>query len=179
VKICQPIVYFPAMKKKLYIETSVWNQLEHTDRPEWRETAELFIKTVKDGHYEAYISNVVIDEILATPDQQHQNKLAQHINRVQPLLLEMDEEAEMLAKEYITAGFRGSSSVGIYRDCSHVALATLNGIRHIVNFYCNHLVNDRKIDSFNAVNIRNGYDLIVDITTPHKFLPIPEQEQSL
>jgi hypothetical protein len=28
------------MKKKLYIETSVWNQLKHDDRPDWRETAE-------------------------------------------------------------------------------------------------------------------------------------------
>ncbi len=45
--------------KKLYIETSVWNQLEHTDRPDWRETADLFMKTLKKGIYESYISYVV------------------------------------------------------------------------------------------------------------------------
>ncbi len=54
------------MKKKLYIETSVWNQLEHTDRPEWRDTAERFLKAMGAGHYELYISKIVIDEILET-----------------------------------------------------------------------------------------------------------------
>jgi len=57
------------MKKKLYIETSVWNQLEHTDRPEWRTTAQQFIATLKAGYYEAYISFVVLDEINKTQDE--------------------------------------------------------------------------------------------------------------
>ncbi|OGJ93689.1 MAG: hypothetical protein A2487_02545 [Candidatus Raymondbacteria bacterium RifOxyC12_full_50_8] len=81
------------LKKKLYIETSVWNQIEHDDRPEWRDTAERFFKTMSAGHYELYISNIVIDEILETPDLDLQKKLAGHINRVQPLMLEIDDEA--------------------------------------------------------------------------------------
>ncbi len=159
------------MKKKLYIETSVWNQLEHDDRQDWRETAEQFFAAVVRGEYETYISNVVLDEILATVDLALQKRLAQHINRVQPGVLELDDEATALTKRYIEAGFGGAAvSQRVYRDCSHVAIATVNGIKHIVSFNCRHLVNDRRIDGFNAINLQNGYDHMVDITTPHRFL---------
>jgi len=57
-----------------------------------------------------------------------------------------------------------------------VAIATTNGIKHVVSFNYRHLVNDRKIDGFSAVNIRSGYDHVIDITTPHRFLVDVEQE---
>jgi predicted nucleic acid-binding protein len=167
------------MKKKLYIETSVWNQLEHSDRQDWRETAEQFFQAVGLGEYDAYISNVVIDEILATTDTILQQKLVAHINKFQPILLEMDDGAAALTRQYIDAEFGGRASQRVYRDCSHVAIATINNIKHVVSFNCRHLVNDRRIDAFNAVNIRNGYDHFVDISTPHKFLPLSEKEQLL
>jgi predicted nucleic acid-binding protein len=166
------------MKKKLYIETSVWNQLEHTDRPDWRETAERFFETLKTGLYEAYISSVVIDEINATTDIPLQEKLAKHINRFDPIMLEFDTESFALAEKYIESEFGGIRSQRIYNDCRHVAVATVNDIKHIVSFNCRHLVNDRRIDGFNAINIRSGYDHMIDISTPHKFV-IKEDEDTL
>jgi predicted nucleic acid-binding protein len=158
------------MKKKLYIETSVWNQLEHKDRPDWKETAELFFENIKTGLYEAYISSVVVDEISVTPDKKLQTKLIEHINRIDPVMLEFDREALALAEEYIASEFAGTNSSQVYNDCRHVAVATINDIKHIVSFNCRHLVNDRRIDGFNAINIHKGYDLVVDISTPHKFV---------
>ncbi|MBN1984551.1 MAG: hypothetical protein JW795_23695 [Chitinivibrionales bacterium] len=160
------------MRKKIYIETSVWNQLEHEDRPDWKETAQQFFATISAGHYEAYISSVVIDEILATTDQRLQQRLVQHINAASPIVLEMSDDAADLTRQYLAVEFGLSASLRIYRDCSHVAVATVAGIKHIVSFNCKHLVNDRRIDIFNATNIQNGYDHIVDISTPHKFLEI-------
>jgi predicted nucleic acid-binding protein len=158
------------MKKKLYVETSVWNQLEHDDRQDWRETAEQFFAAVVRGEYEIYISNVVLDEIFATVDLALQKRLADHINRFQPHVLELNDEATILTKRYIGAGFGGATvSQRVYRDCSHVAIATVNDIKHMVSFNCRHLVNDRRIDGFNAINLQNGYDTMVDITTPHKY----------
>lgn len=165
-------------KKKLYIETSVWNQLEHTDRPDWRETAERFFAAIKSGLYEAYISSVVIDEINATPDITLQTKLVEHINHIDPIMLDFDNEAQTLTDQYITSEFGGISSQSVYNDCRHVAVATINDLKHIVSFNCRHLVNDRRIDGFNAINIRLGYDHMVDISTPHKFV-IKEDEDNL
>jgi predicted nucleic acid-binding protein len=157
------------MKKKLYIETSVWNQIEHTDRPDWRETAQRFIATLKAGEYEPYISAVVLDEIAETPGEGKRKKLLGHIQVVQPAVLEFNQEAEALTEKYMAADFIQSDALRVYNDCSHVAIATVNGIKHIVSFNCKHLVNDRRIDGFNAVNFQYGYDHVVDICTPEKF----------
>lgn len=164
------------MKKKLYIETSVWNQLEHIDRPDWKETAERFFEAIKTGLYEPYISSVVIDELEATSDIQLQARLVKHVNRIDPILLEFDEEALQLTEQYIVSEFGGKSSKRVYNDCRHVAVTTVNGLKHIVSYNCKHLVNDRRIDGFNAINIRNGYDLMVDISTPHKFVLSDDNE---
>jgi predicted nucleic acid-binding protein len=161
------------MKKKLYIETSVWNQLEHSDRPDWRDTAQRFIATLKTGQYEPYISAVVVDEIAATPDESNRKRLLKHIDAVQPGVLEFEQEAVALTEKYMAAGFIQSDSLRVYNDCSHVAIATVNGITHLVSFNCKHLVNDRRIDGFNAINFQNGYDHVVDICTPEKFNMIP------
>ena len=167
------------MKKKLYIETSVWNQLEHTDRPDWRETAERFFEAIQTGLYEPYISSVVVDELEATGDSALQARLVEHVNRIDPVLLEFDEEALKLTDQYINSEFGGKSSKSVYNDCRHVAETTVNGLKHIVSFNCKHLVNDRRIDGFNAINIRNGYDLMVDISTPHKFVISDDNEDDV
>jgi predicted nucleic acid-binding protein len=164
------------MKKKLYIETSVWNQLEHDDRPEWRETAAKFIATLSRNIYEPYISDVVIREIEATRDSVLQKKLVGHINAISPVVLQTDEEVEALTDMYMKTGFAAADSIRVYNDCSHVAIATVNEIRHIVSFNCKHLVNDKRIDAFNAINFQNGYELVIDITTPHRFIVDAGQE---
>ena len=156
--------------KKLYIETSVWNQLEHDDRPDWKETAERFMATLKKGIYEPYISHIVVREIEATTDSSRRSKLVEHINSISPIILEADEEVEALTELYMSSEFVNTDSLRVYNDCSHVAVATVNGIRHIVSYNCKHLVNDRRIDGFNAINFKNGYDNVVDITTPHRFI---------
>lgn len=167
------------MKKKLYIETSVWNQLEHNDRPDWKETAEKFFNAIKAGLYEAYISSVVIDELSATQNPDLQARLVEHVNDIAPILLEFNDEAFQLTEQYIATEFGGKSTKQVYNDCRHVAVATVNGLKHIISYNCKHLVNDRRIDGFSAINIRNGYDLIVDISTPHKFVLLDGSEDEL
>jgi predicted nucleic acid-binding protein len=166
------------MKKKLYIETSVWNQKIHTDRPDWQNTAEKFLATLKRGIYEPYISSVVIDEIARTHHEPTRNKLFGLINQVQPEVLEFDEEAQSLTKVYMEREFKNNKSRRIFNDSSHVAIATVNGINHIISFNFEHLVNDRRIDNFIAINFQNGYDHIIDITTPDRFV-LPEPGEKL
>ena len=95
--------------------------------------------------------------------------LLAHIDGVQLTVLNFDDEAVSLTEKYMAAPFIQSESLKIYSDCSHVAIATINSITHIVSFNCKHLVNDRRIDGFNAINFQNGYDHVIDISTPEKF----------
>ncbi len=165
----QRYTIFVRMKKKLYVETSVWNQLEHNDRPDWKDAAERFIAALKAGIYDAYISSIVLDEIAATPDEAIRLKLLKHISAVDPIRLTFDTEAIVLTKRYMDSDLIKSKAPRVYNDCSHVAIATVNGIKHVVSFNCKHLVNDRRIDGFNAINLQEGYDHTIDITTPEKF----------
>lgn len=132
--------------------------LKHHDRPEWRETAEKFIATLKRNIYEPYISDVVLREIDATRDVVLQKKLVDHINAINPIVLQTDEEIEALTDLYMKTGFAAADSIRVYNDYSHVAIATVNGIRHIVSFNCKHLVNDKRIDAFNAINFPGMVD---------------------
>ncbi len=157
------------MKKKLYIETSVWNQLEHSDRPDWKDTANRFISTLKAGYYEPYISAIVIDEIAKTPNEDKRKKLLLHIDNIRPVILEFSPEAVALTEKYMATNLIQSNALRVFNDCSHVAISTVNGITHVVSFNCKHLVNDRRIDGFNAINFQNGYDHLIDICTPEKF----------
>lgn len=125
---------FNSMKKKLYVETSVWNQLTHTDRPDWRDSAEKFFDTIKRGHYQAYISNVVIEEIMSTEKEKVRKELTKLINEISPQLLAFDDEAQALTEKYMASDFINSKSERVYRDSAHVAVATVNEIKHIITY---------------------------------------------
>ena len=171
-----PLIIFAGMrKKKLYIETSVWNQLVHTDRPEWREEALRFLKTCELGLYELYISTILLDEINLAQTA-IKNKLLKYLNKLSPEVLEYDREAGDLTALYIEAEIIKSRKSNVIADLSQVAIATVNEIRHIVSFNCKHLLKDRNIDGFNSVNIGNGYDTLIEITTPERFIDLPEEE---
>ena len=105
----------------------------------------------------------------ATPDESTPLKLFEHINAVDPIRLPFDSDSISLTKRYMAFDFIKSKALRVYNDCSHVAIATVNGIKHLVSFNCKHLVNDRRIDGFNAINLQGGYDQTVDISTPEKF----------
>ncbi|OGJ86566.1 MAG: hypothetical protein A2487_13505 [Candidatus Raymondbacteria bacterium RifOxyC12_full_50_8] len=164
------------MKKKLYIETSVWNQLTHVDRPDWKKATQDFFASVKTGFYDIFISDLVLEEISQTTDTSILNELRGQIKTLQPTVLYFEDEARALVEQYKSAAIIKSSKPKIIVDMGHVAIATVNGIRHIISFNFDHLVNEVKIDKFNAVNLNAGYDIIVDIKTPESYI-IKEDEE--
>ena len=165
-----------SMKRKLYIETSVWNQLTHIDRPYWKKATQDFFASVKAGHYDIFISDLVLDEISQTTDTETLNELRRHIQALQPTVLYFEYEARVLVEQYKSASIIKSNKPKIIVDMGHVAIATINEIRHIISFNFDHLVNEIKIDKFNAVNLNAGYDIIVDIKTPESYI-IKEDEE--
>jgi len=168
--------FYREMKKKLYIETSVWNQLVHTDRPDWKHVAERFFRTCERGLYELYVSIILMDEI-ELAQAAVRDKLLKRIQKLSPEVLEYDKEAKDLTALYQEAEIIKSRKSNVIADLAQVAIAATNGIKHIVSFNCKHLVKDRSIDGFNGVNIRNGYDTLIEITTPERFIDLPEEAE--
>ena len=78
----------------------------------------------------------------------------------------MTDSAVELADKYIIEGVVGKKSCA---DCFHIALATLNHADVLVSWNFKHIVNYKKIRSYNAINYKFGYK-ILDIRRPREIL---------
>jgi predicted nucleic acid-binding protein len=69
-------------------------------------------------------------------------------------ILDTSDEIERLAQAYLAAGVVTPKFLD---DALHVAMASVHGIRLIVSWNFKHLVNVRREDGFNAVNLLEGW----------------------
>ena len=81
-------------------------------------------------------------------------------------ILELSQAAQELAEAYIREGAVGS---GCMADAQHIAAATMAKVDVLVSWNFKHIVNYRRIQLYNAVNLKQGYALI-DIRTPREVL---------
>jgi len=158
------------MRKKLYIETSVWNQLYKSNRPDWHTITEKFMGLIsqKDG-FEVYISNYVLIEIEECYEEK-KKVLLQWIQKVSPVLLEDNLECESLMEKYFEAGILEPTKANRYYDAAHVAVCSVHSIDYLLTFNFKHLVKIKKIDAFNGINLLNGYGPL-SFVNPEMFLP--------
>jgi len=167
--------YIFRMKKKLYIETSVWNQLYQDERPDFQEITEKFLLVSETGIYDLFISDYLFFE-LEKCEEVKRKKLLQWIERISPKVLTPDEETETLMKRYFDAGILEPTKANRFYDAAHVAVASVNGIEYLLTFNYKHLLKIKRMDGFNGVNILNGYGEI-HLTTPEFFIPEENNEK--
>jgi predicted nucleic acid-binding protein len=156
------------MHKKLYIETSVWNQLFQDDAPGMRNIAERFMAVAETGIYDLYISDYVLFE-LDKCEEEKRAVLLKWIERVAPVVLTPDEECEDLMRKYFTAGVMAPTKANKYYDAAHVAIASVSGIAYLLTFNYRHMLKIKKIEGFNGVNMLNGYGEI-HLVSPELFI---------
>jgi hypothetical protein len=133
---------------KTYIETSVWGMTLPSQPRALREPTKQFLNQCRSGLFIAYISTVVLKEIVRANPRDAARMLTE-INKLVPTELIPSAESEQLADEYITAGVLPAKKRD---DARHVAIATLSGIELLISWNHRHLANDRKKELFNAVN---------------------------
>jgi predicted nucleic acid-binding protein len=164
------------MKKKLYVETSVWNQLFQDERPDFRIIAEKFLHTVETGLYDIYVSDYLFFE-LEKCEESKRKKILHWIERTSPKVLSPDEETENLMKRYFEAGILEPTKANRFYDAAHVAIASVHGIDYLLTFNYKHLLKIKRMDGFNGVNILNGYGEI-RLITPEFFIPEEADEKN-
>ena len=85
---------------KIYLDTSVINFLFADDAPEQQAiTIDFFENWVKLGKYDVYVSSLVVDEINATDQPEHRQRLLDVLNRypIRYVSIEQTEEVKQLA----------------------------------------------------------------------------------
>lgn len=156
------------MKKlKYYIETSVFNFPfvgEQYDLSKKEATIQFFEHWPNlDG--EMYISELVEREIARAP-QDLRNQMMQQIQKLNPIILNGDEDSENLADRFIQEGL---IPVKYRNDALHIAIAVVNEIDIVVSWNLEHMVKLKTRKGVNAISTLVGYRT-VEIVTPEEVL---------
>ncbi|MBN2444436.1 MAG: type II toxin-antitoxin system VapC family toxin [Spirochaetales bacterium] len=153
------------MKKlRLYLDTSAINFIFADDAPEKKAiTIDFFNNYIKQNKFEVFISDVVIEEIEKTRDENHKESLLSIISEYKLLIFTINAEALELADKYVEKGIIPPKKVD---DARHLAIATINECDVLVSWNFKHLANINKEKQVLAVNIQEGYNYPLRLTTP-------------
>ncbi len=149
-------------KPQLYLETSVWNYYFADDAPEKKEITLRFFDKIRQGEYEIFISDIVVEEIGVADDSKKQS-LLNIIAEYRPARLIISEEVAELAQQYISEGALPASKI---EDAMHAAVATVFEVDALISWNLKHLANLKKMELINAINIKAGYFKRLELITP-------------
>ena len=154
------------VKANIYLDTSVINFLFATDVPELRKiTEELFHTFISTGIYNAFISDVVVEEINHTTDETKRNQLLSVINDYYLDYANLSAMAEIdgLADLYI---YHKIIPVNKRTDALHIAITVVNRFDYLISWNYKHLANVNRERRVLAVNYENNYLHPIRIVTP-------------
>jgi len=132
----------------LYLDTSVIGG--YFDAEWMADTRELWAQA-RAGKWRLLTSIVAEREVQKAPEEVRQH-FASSFDATS--ILDTSDNVEKLAEAYLAAEVVTRK---FEDDALHVAMASVHGIRLIVSWNFKHLVNVRREDEFNAVNLLEGW----------------------
>ncbi len=132
----------------LYLDTSVIGGYHDT---EWMADTRLLWQQAEAGQWRLVTSIVAEAELKNAPDNVREI-FAETFDASN--ILDTSTEIEELANAYLAAAVVTPKFID---DALHVAMATVHGVRFVVSWNFQHLVNVRREEGFNAVNILRGW----------------------
>ena len=126
-------------------------------------TEEFFKNFVKENIYEVSVSDVVLDEINKTENEEKKLKLLQVIRDYELPFDFFNTESGRLAGIYVTEGIIPQRK---YDDARHIGLATVKNYDILLSWNFKHLANVNKRNKVKIINEREGYFYPLDLLTP-------------
>lgn len=140
------------MKKyRIYIDTSVIGGCFDT---EFKVDSNILFEELRKDLFIGVVSEITIEELQYAP-QKVRKKFDEYKLKFE--LLNLTEEVTQLTEKYINEEIFSSK---YKNDCIHIAFATVYKVDVLVSWNFKHIVNFEKINKFNAVNLKNGYQTI-------------------
>ena len=151
---------------KFYIDTSVFGGVFDD---EFKEDTAAFFEYAKDNSAELIYSNITEAELEPAPRrvQELPKKIVELYKGTSIELVEMTDEAEVLAQNYLEKGILTEKCRD---DARHIALATIDKVNAVVSWNFKHMVNFVNRRQYNLVNTKLGY-INIDIISP-KEIPL-------
>lgn len=161
------MIYNTDMKPlRIYLDTTIWNFSFADDSPERKAVTLEFFKQVKWGRFEIFASEAVELEIDPAPKERKEMILTLW-SEVSPTMLENSQDAEKLAKLYLE---RGALPPKSKVDAVHVAYATVFNMDVLLSWNMDHLANVGRRNKLIGVNVEEGYNSGLQITTPFEVI---------
>jgi len=146
---------------KFYVDTSVWGGHEDEEFEEWTIP---FFEQARSGKFTIVLSDLTLRELIAAPERVRQ--LTATIPDPFLELITLSNEAEQLAKHYITEGVLTPK---FESDAQHIAMSTILKVDSLISWNFKHMVNFFRIKQYNSINLKFGYQTI-DIRTPKEVI---------
>jgi len=149
------------MIQRVYIDTSVIGGCFDDEFAEWSKA--LFEEFLK-GAKVAVVSDLTRRELEEAPEN-----VRQVLSEIPDQAIEnvfLGEEAIRLADRYI---FEGVVTEKYLVDAQHISIATVERVDVLVSWNFKQIVNLERIRKFNAVNLKQGYQ-ILEIRSPREVL---------
>jgi len=147
--------------ERMYLDTSVFGGYFE---PEFELWTKLLITKIIKGEIKLLFSQLTEIELNGAP--QYVKDLVKQIPDEHIEFLEITDEADQLANQYVKENMVGKTSL---EDCRHIAIATLNNADLLVSWNFKHIVNVSRIRGYNAVNYKLGHK-ILEIRTPREIV---------
>lgn len=148
--------------QKVYLETTIFNYYFDVEREAHPDTVRLF-EEIAAGKYLAFTSTYVLDELSKAPEEKR-NKMLSLIERSNVTVLDISDEAALLASIYVSEGIIPQR---FFTDGVHIAMATVHDMDMILSLNFKHIVKKKTIELSEVVNVRQGYRR-VQIYTPRE-----------
>jgi predicted nucleic acid-binding protein len=151
------------MKKipKLFIETTVFNFYFEEKHGQKQQDAVRLFEEIAKGKYEAYTSEVVIEELKKASVDKFLKMKALSEKYIKRLLVS-SPEMEHIAEIYIEKGIIPAKSK---KDALHIACAVVNNLDFMISYNQGHIVKTKTMIGTGLVNLREGYRQI-GLSTP-------------
>ena len=153
------------VKKKIYLETTLFNHYYDTRTPNFHDDTRALFKACAEGRFEPYTSLYVTDELKKAPFEKY-DKMFDLTKLYNIEVLDSSDEAEYLARQYISEGALPKGSLS---DASHIAAASVNELDIIISLNFRHIVREKTIELTGKINTSLGYKTI-EINSPKEAL---------
>ena len=151
------------MKPRIYIDTSV---IGGCDDEQFAGPSLALMECFASRLYTPVISALTIQELMRAPA-----RVRDRLTSIPEELIEgctFGEEAKLLSEAYVSTGVLSRKSIA---DAQHIAIASVARVEVLVSWNFKHIVNLRRIQGFNSVNLRHGYPML-EIRSPIEVLPL-------
>lgn len=150
---------------RLYLDTSVLNFAVGGAEPHHVAATQTLFRQLQTGIFTAYVSAVVIQEVLAAPEPRR-TELTRLVEIHKLGVLELDSAAEALALRYVEHRLVPRR---YENDARHIAVAVANNLDAVVSWNFRHMVNVKTRLAVNGINRLEGYREI-EIVTPEEVI---------